>query len=94
MKEKVVRANILPAGLYAVESSSVNLSALNTLRNAIANAIGPKSARANPDMVYNCTECSGDLDPLVYILVQRVTSLKRIMAKFPETLQKIGRAQV
>ena len=89
-KERVVRANILPAGLYAVESSSVNQSALNMLRAAIANAIGPKSARANPDMVFNCTSCSGDLDPLVYILVQRVTALKRIMAKFPDTMQTIS----
>ena len=88
-KERVVRANILPTGLYAVESSSVNQSALNTLRTAIANAIGPKSARANPDMVFNCTSCSGDLDPVVYILVERVTALKRVMAKFPDTMQMI-----
>ncbi len=85
-KEKIVRANILPAGLYAVETTTVNNSTLRMLRAAIANAIGPKSTRASTDMVFNCTACSGDLDPLVYIMVQRVTALKRIMAKFPETV--------
>ncbi len=89
-KERVVRANILPAGLYAVESSSVNHSILNMLRAAIVNAIGPRSARANPDMVFNSTTCAGDLDPKVYVLVQRVTALKRIMAKFPDTVHIIG----
>ncbi len=60
------------------------------LRAAIANTIGPKSTRASTDMVFNCTSCSGDLDPLVYIMVQRVTALKRLMAKFPEVVLIVG----
>ena len=65
-----------------MEASWVNQCALRTFRAAIANAIGPRSARASNDVVFNNSTASSDLDPAVYILVQRVLGLKRIAAKY------------
>ena len=52
MKEKIVQANILTAGLYGVEAADMNRSALNALRAAIAKAIGPGSGKRNMDITY------------------------------------------
>ncbi len=83
-KEKVVRANILPAGLYAVEAVWASKATLSTFRAAIANTLGPRSARASNDIVFNNTTCAADLDPVTYILTQRVMGLRRILAKYPQ----------
>ncbi len=89
VKEHIVQANILPAGLYGAEASWVNKSILKALRAAIGNALGPRSARASNDIVFNNTTCSGDLDPDTYILTQRVTSLRRTIAKYPAKRDKV-----
>ncbi len=82
-KEKIVKANILPAALYGVEAVWANKAILKSLRAAIANTLGPRSARASNHIVFNNTTCSSDLDPNVYILTQRVQGLRRILAKYP-----------
>ena len=89
LKGKIVKANILPAGLYGVEAAWVNKAALKSLKAAIANALGPRSARASSDMVFVNTTCSGDLDPEVYILSQRVQAIRRIIAKYPAKQSKV-----
>ena len=81
MKEKIVLCNILPAGLYGVEATHVNKGALQSLRSAIADAIGPSSAKRNVNLVFECTKSSRDLDPQAHILYLRVASLRRMMAK-------------
>ncbi len=88
-KEQIVKANILPAGLYGVEASWANSSTLKSLKAAIANALGPRSARASSDMVFVNTSCSGDLDPEIYILSQRVQAIRRIIAKYPSKQSKV-----
>ena len=45
MRERIVVTNLLQAALYGVESIRVAGSALNGLRSAIADAIGPRSER-------------------------------------------------
>ncbi len=50
-KEHIILSNVLPAGLYGVEAAWANKAAVKTLRSAIANALGPRSARASCDMV-------------------------------------------
>ncbi len=89
MREHIVKANILPAGLYGVEASHANKTTLRALRAAIANAIGPRSARASNDIVFNNTMCSGDLDPYTYVVTQRIMGLRRTIAKHPHMQSKI-----
>ncbi len=99
-KEHIILANILPAGLYVVEAAWVNKSTLKALRSAIARAIGPRSARASTDIVYNNTSCSADLDlPHISspkgsstsgaswpkLLTRRLWSLKSLITTTPVT---------
>ena len=80
-KERIVQCNILPAGLYGAEAARISSSGLATLRSAIADAIGPSSAKRSVDMVFSCTKCANDLDPANYVLYNRAAALRRIMAK-------------
>ena len=52
-KEKIVQTNILPAGLYGVEAADLNLSALQSLRVAIAKAVGPAASKRNVDLSFS-----------------------------------------
>ena len=54
MKERIVLCNILPAALYGVEASHVSISALNALRSAIADVVGPNSRKKNVNFVFDC----------------------------------------
>ena len=83
VKEHIVRANILPAGLYGVEAAEVNAQVLQTLRSAIARAIGPASGKRTADMAFACGIAAKDLDPLVHILYLRIAAIRRTMAKNP-----------
>ena len=89
-KEHIILANILPAAFYGVETSRVNKNVLKALRAAIANAIGPRSARASNDIVYYNTSCSADLDPETYILTERVLGLRRPLAKKSNKQDKVN----
>jgi ribonuclease HI len=81
MKERVVLCNLLPAALYGVESIRVATSALKSLRSAIANVVGPRSQKRCVNLVFDCVSANKELDPIAYILVQRVTNLRRVIAK-------------
>ena len=80
-KESYVRSNINPAALYGVEATRVSNTSLQSLRSAIARAIGPRSSRRSLGMTFSCTSCANDLDPAVQILVRRVLTVRRIMSK-------------
>jgi ribonuclease HI len=88
-KEMIVRCNILPAALYGCESAHINQSALQALRSAIADAVGPKSVRRCVDATFVFTSCAKDLDPLTHILYNRIASLRRLMAKHPECTEHV-----
>jgi len=90
MKEKIVQANILPAGLYGVEAACISKKALNKLRSAVADAIGCKGHRRNVSMTFTCARASKDLDPLVYVLQQRIMGLRRMCAKNSGLKGRIG----
>ncbi len=49
--------------------------------------LGGYDARACNDIVYNNTTTSTDVDPETYILTQRVMGMRRIIAKFPHTVE-------
>ena len=88
-KEKIVLCNILPAALYGCEAAHVNKTALNSLRSAIAFAIGPASAKRCVNLVFTNSRCAKDLDPAAHILYLRVAGIRRIMAKHSEEEEKI-----
>jgi hypothetical protein len=81
MRERLVLTNLLPAALYGVESIRVAGSALNGLRSAIADAIGPKSDKRSVNLVFDCASANKELDPFAYILVQRVLNIRRTIVK-------------
>ena len=82
-KEKIIRCNVLPAALYGVETATINNHSMNALRSAIADAIGPQSAKRSLDLVFATTCTSKTLDPNAHVLYQRVAGLRRMMAKHP-----------
>ncbi len=86
LKQKIVQANILPAGLYGCEAAWVNKSCLKAFRAAVANALGPRSNRASNEVVFHNTTTSKELDPSTYILLQRVLTLRRTLSKYPERI--------
>ena len=70
-----------PCCYLGVEASHVSISALRSLRSAIAFAIGPSSSKRNVDLTFECTSCAKDLDPIAHILYERIAALRRMMAK-------------
>ena len=80
VKEGIVLCNILLAAIYGVEASHVNIAALQSLRSAIASAIGPSSSKRNVDLLFDCRSCTKDLDPIAHILYERIAALRRMMA--------------
>ena len=71
LKQKIVQANILLAGLYGCEAAWVNKSCLKAFRAAVANALGPRSSRASNEVVFHNTTASMDLDPSTYMLMHK-----------------------
>ena len=87
-KEKIVRTNILPAGLYGAEACYVNKTVLQELRVAIAKVIGPASHRRCVDLTYVFCGTAKDLDPEVHITFNRIAALRRSAATVGS--QRIG----
>lgn len=79
-KEKIVRANIPPAGLYGAEGCYINKQVLQELRVAIAKVIGPASHRRCVDLTFAFCGTSKDLDPEIHIIYNRVAALRRSAA--------------
>jgi ribonuclease HI len=89
IKENIVRANILPASLYGCEAAHVCESTLQSLRTAIARAIGPHSAKRSLDLTFSLTCASKDLDPETYILYNRIAAIRREIVKRPESKKRL-----
>ena len=89
VKNKIVLCNIIPAALYGVEITQINRAAMQSLRSAIADAVGPASAKRSVDLVFNTTNTGKDLDPEVHSLYLRAANLRRIMAKHSSTYGQV-----
>ena len=76
--------HILPAALYGCEAVYVNKGALQDLRAAIANAIGPQGQRASTDLVFDSHLAARDIDPWVYILNARLAAIRRHLENNPQ----------
>ena len=81
-KERIVRANILPASLYGAEAAHINKEVMNRLRAAIASAIGPRSRKRSVDLTFCFCNSAKDLDPKVHLLYNRLAGIRRMMAKY------------
>ena len=90
-KENIIRANILPMALYGCEAAHINEAVFEQLKAAIAKVIGPKSAKASTDIVFEFNITSTDLDPSVHVLYLRVASIRRIIAKHDGAQTMIAR---
>ena len=56
---------------------------MQTLITAIADAVGPSSARRRLAMVFMFSNRTADLDPQVRQVVRKVQLLRRVTAKYP-----------
>ena len=81
MRAHVIRMAGIAKGLYGVECSAENGQALQKLRVAIANAIAPKSSLRSLDLTFATANLGRDLDPLIILMVRRVSMLRRMLAK-------------
>ena len=80
-KESIIRANILPMALYGCEAAHINDAVFQRMRSAIAEAIGPRSAKACTDLVFEFSTTSKDIDPAVHVLYNRTSALRRVVTK-------------
>ena len=80
----VVRAKIVPGGLYGCEMAPVHEGALETLRGAIADLITFTTETRSADLTFTIASEGTDLDPDIEIWVWRVKSLRRYLAKNSE----------
>ena len=62
---------------------------MQSLRSAIASAIGPNSSKRSVNLVYDTAKTSRDLDPLGHALYLRVAGLRRMLVKHPGLLGRI-----
>ena len=84
-KYKIINSNIIPAALYGVETTHVSTTAIDELRTAIADVMGPKSPKRSLDMAFNLSDKNKGSDPKAHVLVRRIMELRRMMSKDQET---------
>lgn len=85
-KNKIINANIIPAALYGVETTHVSSQAMDGLRTAVAEILGPKSSKRSIDMLFNLSDKNKENDPKGQVLIKRIMELRRMMSKDPEIL--------
>ena len=81
-KAHIIRTNVLTAALYGNEVAEPSKKAMQALRAAIVNAIGPRSVRRSRALTFET--CSGkgkDLDPEVQKVVRKISLVRRTIAK-------------
>jgi hypothetical protein len=84
-KYKIRNSNIIPVALYGVETTHVSTTAIDELRTAIADVLGPKSSKRSLDMAFNLSDKNKESDPKAHVLVRRVMELRRMMSKDHDT---------
>ena len=92
-KNTAIMTTILPAALYGTEVGKGSNRAMQALRTAIADTVGPNSARRCLAMVFSYNNQKADLDPNIQQVVRKVALLRRITAKYPK-LTTIAKAAI
>ena len=80
---------MLSAALYGSEVSHCNKKELSALQTAIADAIGPASAKRAVALVFEVCSTQGEVDPQVCMLSRKVTVLYRVLHKYPRMEIKV-----
>ena len=85
----MIRLSVLAKALYGIEASPACENAMARLRHAIASTIGPHTKFTAAPLAYTISSYGNDLDPLIEELTRRVTMLRRMFAKHPETIPRV-----
>ena len=83
-KHEAIRTMILPAALYGSEVGHCPKAELLIFETAIAQALGPKSARKSLALTMEMCSTRGEIDPRAHMLTRKVSLLLRILAKYPK----------
>ena len=86
---ETIRTTVLPAALYGAEVAHCPTVELKALRTAIANTVGPHSARRSVPILLELCGGHHDIDPQVCLFTRKVTLLRRVLAQFPSTAVKV-----
>ena len=74
---------IIPAGLYGCEVGHCPKAELQNLESAIAQTLGPRSARRSLALTMEMVSTGGEVDPRAHMLTRKISLLVRILAKYP-----------
>ena len=83
-KAAVVRAKLLPMGLFGCEVAPINEAAMRTLRSSIVNVLTFTTSKRSSDLVFAAASKGDDTDPDIEVVARRVTALRRSMVKNKE----------
>ena len=87
-KQQTIATTILLKALYGSELGHCAQQQLRALQAAIADVIGPRSAKRSQAIVFELAQHRGDLDPYAHLLARKVTLLLRVLAKYPQSTTK------
>ena len=73
----IVRAKLIPKGLYGCESCPVNDAALRTWRAEVANAATFVTTRRSADLTFATASHGADIDPEVHVYTKRAMGMRR-----------------
>ena len=79
MKEQVIRAKMVPKGLYGCETAPINEAAILKLSSTIANALTYTTKRRSVDLTFAIASGKTDLDPDVEVYARRVVLMRRVI---------------
>ena len=90
-QQKVITIHtvILPAALYGSEVGHCSAKLLKALQSAIANAVGPTSARRSVELVLEMVAAHREIDPQVHLLSRKLALLYRVLHKYPDLKVKV-----
>ena len=81
-KVQAIVCTILPGALYGSEVSHCAQQPCQALQSAIANVLGPSSARRSQELVLELSSGKLDPDPQVQALTRKIILLLRVIAKY------------
>ena len=78
-KTAIIRAKLLPKGLYGCELGPINETAMRGFRAATATCLTYNTSRRSTDLTFAMCSRGGDLDPDIEVVRRRVAGFRRAM---------------
>ena len=78
-KVAIIRAKLLPKGLYGCELGPINESAMQASRAATANCMTYSSMRRSTDLTFAMCSRGNDVDPDMEVVRRRILCFRRAM---------------